>query len=69
MHELLLKLLELSEQGRLNIDNVRLSDRGHEINIGEQAEAFEGEIKLEVTCDADVIELGNMLKQAIDKEN
>lgn len=68
MIKVLKKLVELAEQGRLQIENVRLNDRGHEIEIGESSQTFEGEIKLEVTLDADVIDFGNMLKEAIEHD-
>lgn len=69
MIEVLRKLLELAESGRLDIENLRLNDMGHTIDIGHAVTTFEGEITLEVSVDADVIEFGNMLKQAMDKNN
>lgn len=69
MIEILKELLVLAEQGRLDLENVRLNDRGHSIEIGSNTQPFEGEITFEVTLDTDVIEFGHMLKQAIERGN
>lgn len=68
MIEVLRKLLELAESGKLEIENVSLNDSGHVIDINHAVSGFDGDITIEVKAEADVIMLGHMLKEAIDKE-
>lgn len=65
MKEVLAKLLELAESGRLEIDGVTLSNAGYEIELGRDAEHFDGEIKFRVKMDTDVITFGNILSEGM----
>ena len=65
MEAILRKLLNLSENDHLELEGVTLSNAGYDIEIGQSNEKFEGEIKLRVKYDGDVIDLGNELSGAL----
>lgn len=67
MVEVLETLLALAKEGRLELDGLTLGNSGYEIEIGTNAEHFEGEIKLRVTMDTDIISFGNILSQSMKK--
>ena len=68
MVKLLEKLTELVEQGRLEIEGVTIHNSHFDIELGNDAEHFEGDIKLRVVMDTDVIQFGNMLSEAMKGE-
>ena len=65
MEELLKELTQMLHEGELQIEGVTIGNSGYEIEIGKNAEGFDGEIKLRVTSTCDVIELGNRLGKAM----
>tara|TARA_R110000772_G_scaffold220954_2_gene331363 strand:- start:1351 stop:1554 length:204 start_codon:yes stop_codon:yes gene_type:complete len=67
MTEILAKLLELAQEGRLELDGVVIGNSGYEIELGNDAEHFEGEIKLRVKMDTDVLTFGSILSEAMKK--
>ena len=65
MEELLKELATMIHEGSLQIEGVIIGNSGYEIELGKDADAFDGEIKLRVTSTWDVIELGNRLGKAM----
>ena len=63
MTEILRKLLNLAENGHLEVEGVVLGNP-YDIDIG-HTEKFEGEIKLRVKYNGDVIDLGNELSKVM----
>lgn len=65
MEAILRKLLSLSENNHLEVEGVTLSNAGYDIEIGQDNEKFDGEIKLRVKYNGNVIDLGNELSGAL----
>ena len=65
MNEILGKLLALAQESELEIEGVTLSNSGYDIEIGQDNDTFEGEIKLRVKYKGNVIDLGNELSGAL----
>lgn len=68
MKEVLTALSNMIEKGELEIDGVTIGNSGYEIEIGNGAEHFEGDIKLRVTSKHGIIELGNIIAKAMKDE-
>jgi hypothetical protein len=69
MIEALTMLLALAKEGRLNVESLRIGTHGYELEVGNTGENFEGEIKLRVTMDTDVLSFGSMLSECVRREN
>lgn len=69
MKQILNELLKLANEGKLEIEDVRINNEGFDIEIGHSPNAFSGDIKLTITSELDVLELGSRLSQAIKENN
>lgn len=66
MIELVKELEKMINEGKLKIEGVTIDNHMREIELGSgTVEGFDGDIRLRVTSECDVIELGNRLGKAI----
>ena len=68
MKQVLTALSNLIEKGDLEIEGVTIGNSGYEIELGNNAEHFEGDIKLRVVSKNGIIELGNLITKAMKDE-
>lgn len=65
MEDLLKELEDMIKEGKLKIEGVTINNSAYEIELGNNTEGFDGDIRLRVTSEYDVIELGNKLGKAM----
>ena len=64
MEAVLKELLVMLQDGKLTIEGVTMANEGYEIAVGD-GEGFNGELRLKVSSEFDVIELGHRIAKAM----